>query len=479
MAVRHYKIVLTTVGPVHVGNGEKLGKKDYFKLDDKSIGVLDVEKFVGRLSSKDLEEYCAFLESKDSRYSLQDFIDDHRQLSDAARKSVLYRVETALAKARRGSLQYFEVSKFVKDSYGCPYVPGSSLKGMLRTALLTYLILKDRSSYADLYDSFLARGNDRSKHFKACKKIERKAFWLEKPDAKDGKVVNDIMHYVSVSDSAPLSTNDLVFVKKYDKFSRNDTGRHKLAMGQISKESGYYEGNELNIYRESIRPGTRIEFTLDVDERIDAYLGGLVLDRDGITSVLEASFEVYKRCFLDYFDYQNDAFESNAGGTSDDGRCRYIYQSGPFAGMRCRNMAVGDTGYCNPHKEYAVPKGKQVACCLGGGVDFDSKTVVNALLGEGRERVDEISRILYAQFPTWLDPSIHSNLQDEISESGFVAIRRGAKRNRSGKVTKGKEDHRHWKDVELGVSPHTLKLGIIGDKKYPMGRCTIEIEEAQ
>lgn len=475
MAIRHYKLVLTTVGPIHIGNGSTYTGKDYFKLDSKTVGVLDAKKFVGLLSPEDLDEYCIFLSQSGSRLSLQTFLNGHRNLQGAAERCVAYRVEMALAKARRGSDQYFDVFQFVKGADGLPYVPGSSVKGMLRTALLSNLILRDRESYARLYDSAAARNGRDS--LTACKAIERKAFWQEKPDDSDATLANDIMRYVSVSDSVPLSTSDLVFVKKYDRFSRGDSAEHKLSMGKISNEPEYFEGNALNIYRECIKPGSRIELTIDIDEKIDAYLDGLCLDREGLISIFETSYELYKRCFLDGFDVEG-AMDGGADDSVDDGRCHYVYASGPSEGMRCRNRSFEGTGYCRLHQEHASPIAKTPTCYLGGGVDFDSKTVINALFESSPERIDEISRILYAQFPTWLDPSMHRRLEGEIREAGFVPDRRSASR-RNGRLIRGKDDHRHWKDAELGVSPHTLKLGIMGDKKYPMGKCSIAIEESR
>jgi CRISPR/Cas system CSM-associated protein Csm5 (group 7 of RAMP superfamily) len=472
MSLRRYRIVLTAIGPVHIGNGQAYKKKDYFKIDDKRVGVLDVKHFVSLLSPEELDDYCRFLET-DSRSGFQDFIEQNRQLKEKAYKCVLYEVETTLAKARRGSYQYIDVAQCIKDQQHRPYIPGSSLKGMLRTALLTSLILRDQQSYSALYDSSLAQNKSKT----ACKAIERRVFWKETPDTKDPDIVNDIMRYVSVSDSEPLSVTDLVFAKKYDKFALTDPGSHKHAIGKISREPAYREGNELNIYREAIRPGTRVEFTVNVDERIDAYLDGITLNADGIISVLEDAFGLYKRCFLDSFESETTSGNRNAS-TPDDGRCQFVYTNGILKGKRCRNRAVGNTGYCNTHKDQTMPVSKQVACYLGGGVDFDSKTVVNALFSQRADRVYEISRILYAQFPTKLDSRIHDDLESDVREAGFEPIRMQARRNGS-RLIKGKDDHRHWKDAELGVSPHTMKLAIIGGKKYPMGKCSLQIEELQ
>lgn len=36
-----------------------------------------------------------------------------------------------------------EIDAFIKDAYGMPYIPGSSIKGMIRTALIAWEIRKD------------------------------------------------------------------------------------------------------------------------------------------------------------------------------------------------------------------------------------------------------------------------------------------------------------------------------------------------
>lgn len=466
MAVRHYRLSITTAGPLHIGNGETCGKRDYFVVDRSHVAVLDMPRFVAELDDGQLDEYCRFL-AADAGGSLEQFLDS-KGLMAIARRHVRYQVDTPLARAPRGQWNRLAVAQFVKDAHGCPYVPGSSVKGMLRTAILAHLILADPARYAPLYDR--GKALDRSTRRSACMDIEREAFWREHPDPYDDKVASDIMRHVSASDSAPLPTDALVFARKYDKFAKSDPGAHKRRMGNTSV-GAYNEGNELNIYRECVRPGTDIELTLDVDDRIDAHLGGLALDARGLVSVLEEGFGLYRRRFLDKFDL-GGVEGAGTGGGADDGNCRYVIASGPLKGRRCPNKAVGGTGYCNTHREHAAPAVDKAACYLGGGTDFNTKTVANALLGDGRGATYEISRILYAQFPTQLDPS-RRELRDEVLEAGFEPEgRRFPGRQR-------KQDHRHWKDTELGVSPHTVKLGIIGGKPYLMGRCSLAIEEVR
>lgn len=481
MSSKKYKLTLTAEGPVHIGDGGKYGKKDYFLTKQRTIAILDVPNFVGELDPDQLNDYCEFLKN-DSGTGLQEYLDKEKGLDAVAQREQLYTLNAKLARTRCGSYQYLDIWRFVKDAYGCPYVPGSSIKGMLRTAILTSLIKRDREAYEKLYD----RG-EVLKNLKNLKRadvgIQQKAFWVEPPNKDKNSAVNDILKYLSVSDSEPLSTDDLVLVKKYDKFSKDDYGRHKKKLGKISDEKAYYQGNELNIYRECLRPGTVISTTITIDERIGKYFDGLQLDKDGLSKALLSSHEVYQECFLSYFDI-DDEVTLTKKEVSSDGACRYVIQDGPLAGMRCRNRAVGGTGYCNMHKEYAKSgdtggsgSTQDPVCYLGGGIDFNTKTIENALFVDEKRRVDEVSHILFAQFPTKLDLSLHDQLKTDIQRAGFEPKTIKAQYNKNGRLKKAKEDHRHWCDSTLGVSPHTLKMGKIGDKMYPMGKCRARFEE--
>ena len=149
--------------------------------------------------------------------------------------------------------------------------------------------------------------------------------------------------------------------------------------------------------------------------------------------------------------------------------------------MRCRNHAVEGTKYCNKHAGEAsegLPTSEAV-CYLGGGVDFMSKTIVAALSGSERESVEAISQIMFDQFPTKIDRSIYPGLSDRVRRAGFDPQTMKAFYDRkTGRLKRGKDDHRHWRDAELGVSPHTMKWGLIGKRRYPMGKCTVCVKEA-
>lgn len=461
--MRRFRLDITVRGLVHIGNGQQYGKKDYFAKEGK-VAVLDVRKFASLLTPSQMSRYCGFLEDGKDRFGLQGFLGrmENADLLNLARRSISYQIDSPIATARRGSIQYHDVFQFVKDPYGNPYVPGSSVKGMLRTAILLCMVLNE--------DELRSIG-ERSlgKRTKADFALNGKSFWKEAPNPSDGSIINDVMKYISVSDSAPLSTANLVFAKKFDKFSKDDPVDHKSSRGK----SVSLEGNELDVYRECLRPGTVISVDVSVDERIDEYLFDFPLDAQGLSRVLKRSFDFYSKRFLSHFEDRADVVPAKAD--SADGACRYIFPTGLLAGKRCRNKAIGDTGFCRTHQgqSASVLSDSGTICYLGGGIDFMSKTVTSALFYDEWDAVRAIAEILYFQFPTRVDRREHPGLYGAVGGAGFEP--HDFKSRRGGRIKKTKEDHRHWRDEEIGVSPHTMKWGTVGRDRYPMGKCSIVV----
>lgn len=475
MGVRLLRLHVKTAGLVHIGNGQSYGKKDYFARGGK-IAVLDVHRFVSKLSPSQITRYCDFLSGNVGESRLQGFLDrkENTDLSKVAQSSILYQIDSPIATARRGSIQYHDVQQFIKDPCGKPYIPGSSIKGMLRTALLVNMLLDDAELRKSVDTGFLTR-KDMAVSGNADIKLDKTAFWRERPDYSDPNLVNDIMRYVSVSDSEPLSVGDLVFAKKFDKFSKSDPVDHKLDMGKLT----VMDGNELDVYRECLRPGTTVTVDVSVDERIDPYFSSLTPDACGLAKMLQRSFDLYSRRFLCHFDL-GEADGGSSAQQSADGRCQYIYTSGPLMGMRCRNKAVDGMGFCNTHKGKAeqTPAVAEAVCYLGGGVDYLSKTVTSALCANDDEALDVVSHVLYEQFPTKVNRAIRPELERAVRRAGFDPRPFDERRfGPAGRNRQTKNDHRHWRDAEIGVSPHTMKWGIVGEKCYPMGKCSISIEE--
>ncbi len=430
MGVSHYKVALTVKGLVHIGNGQSYGKKDYFKGKDGRICVLDPGKFIEQLRKEcpeQIDSYCDFLLKSDDK--LNEWLKGQRVRP--TKEAIAYKISgSSLGKQ-------CQVEEFIKNPYdGNPYVPGSSFKGALRTALFAEIIERDRDAYEATYlSSHNGKNNsDWRTSENADSDLEEKVFKREHPDSNQPEVINDIMRFVSVSDSEPLSTECLVLAQKYDRFSPDD---EKVRKGK--KE------NRINTYRECLKPETVVNLQVDIDDRINNndYLP-FNLDAEHIASIFQDFNKRYKECFLDYFDISDvDNGEVQSSTQPDDGYCHHMIEidfGDHIEKIRCKKRAVDGTGYCKDHQDEARQTDNLIEskaiCYLGGGVDFDSKTVLNALFADNNKRLDEISKTISAKADT---------------------------------------KHRHWQDKNLGVSPHTLKLGYADGEKYLMGKCELSI----
>jgi len=92
-----------------------------------------------------------------------------------------------------------QVQLHVKSA-GQPYIPGSSLKGAIRTALLTHLLFLDNE------DKFIKYINEEKEKSRSFSYIGQDIF---------GKFGDDSLKYLQVSDSRPFNQEDMKIVKFY------------------------------------------------------------------------------------------------------------------------------------------------------------------------------------------------------------------------------------------------------------------------
>ena len=136
---RTFKLSLLTLAPIHIGNGEKYTSREFI-YENKKFYFPDMGKFYNKMVEKRLaEKFEAFLiqtrpNARNNR--LISFLNDNRI---AERSFGGYSIsETGLESDKNpdsaGAIN--EVNKFIRDAFGNPYIPGSSLKGAIRTILM-------------------------------------------------------------------------------------------------------------------------------------------------------------------------------------------------------------------------------------------------------------------------------------------------------------------------------------------------------
>lgn len=231
-----YNFHLLVLGPVHIGNGSTYSAKDYI-YENNGYYFPDLGKMYLQLSPAKRAAFESFLQTKD-RKKLIDFI-HHQNIT--ARDFGGYTIKASNFETdKKGRLN--EIRAFVKDPYGNPYIPGSSLKGALRTILINEKFTQG--------DKNIPWGHE-----------------------------DDIFNEIRVSDSKPIEKDRLIIVQKWDLNRRN------------------LDPKSLPLYREALKPMTKIDFTITTTSLRATEL------IDQLPQLAERMYEHYRQYFLaDYPD---------------------------------------------------------------------------------------------------------------------------------------------------------------------------------
>jgi CRISPR-associated protein Csm5 len=174
--------------PVHVGSGNRLLMNLDFVVRGNRVVVLDTPKLFGYLIEKGYDAV------EIAKIELKELIEDIA-VENFKRYSVPF---TGVVKS--------EISEHIKTG-GKPYIPGSSIKGAIRTAVLWYAVKNNRRLLDFAIKSLenkisRNRGMVTSKILKeADDELERVVFGKEPRNTR-----NDIMRAVRVEDSKPFKS---------------------------------------------------------------------------------------------------------------------------------------------------------------------------------------------------------------------------------------------------------------------------------
>lgn len=253
--IKKYKAKFVALSPIHIGTGEVLPACRYvLPPKGKDQGWCLKESFTARLLAEGRVSIKDYMEQPF-------FYDSHILKGHLDKTNLLYPV--SFTKAAREKLKK-EVRPFIRDGFGRPYLPGSSIKGMLRTALVFSLLMNDGQEKKNLLNELnrlrpgriIEKMNNvnkknikeiRSKNNDRVSLVEGLFRSLEKPDPK-----NDILRAVKVSDSDPIETP--LVVAAVNIFTSKDGEFKPLSSGTPP------------IFCEVVEPGTAVYFDIAVDE---------------------------------------------------------------------------------------------------------------------------------------------------------------------------------------------------------------------
>lgn len=234
-----YDLVLTTRSPLFVGSGQEYTKKEYlYNSRTNEVSFLDQRKLFDFLAEEGLvDAFEGFMLGPDSNLYL--FLTKDCRIPPA-RLNALIRCRVSAAEALKEGEHPEGIRAFQRDAAGRVYVPGSSVKGALRTAWLLDAVLDDPGPH-ELSHS--RRPNDRVP-FPEAPYLNRLSL-----DGRKENTVNDIFRGVQVSDSLPVSDRVMMLAGKTD--AMPDGGTHSI-----------------NLCRECVAPGVPLRFKLTLDTSV-------------------------------------------------------------------------------------------------------------------------------------------------------------------------------------------------------------------
>ncbi len=365
--LQEYTLTLTTKAPVFVGSGVVYGKMDYiFDAVRKTVSFIDQTQFFQLLIDRDLiDKYESFILNKRSTENKRTTENEHptdtiqyflKSICKLDAKTInsliINRVSAADALDENHSLQ--KIQAFIHRADGRAYIPGSSLKGCLRTVLLTNMLLRDSNKVNPINIKQLN-----------IKQLESKYLHTLQITNKQSDMVNSIMRGISISDSEPIDEKNMILASKIDSFP-----------------DGFK--NRINVVRQCVAPETKITFRLTLDQNI--LSGANILTE--LREAIRAFDAFYIREYNSYFAIKKE-FED-------------LFRD-----------------------DFIV---------LGGGSGFFAKNLI---------------------YPFYA-PN-HAKAVKTVSQSM-------------------QQKHKHEKDIEYGISPHTFKITEFDRFAYPIGLCQVTIQ---
>ena len=222
------KYQLKTITPVHIGTGETLSQIDGF-YDNGRWHRIDIDAVLAAIPESDLNRLTIAMGQRNFQWG---------RYLPTNQPSASYTLPCP------EDPRETEIREAIKDVFDRPMIPGSSIKGAIRTALLWDLISDDnKEAQNDLKEQLQRRSNQN---------------WVGQPIERRvlGKDPNhDLMRVVQVSDTAPIPIEALEMGVAWTVTLNRD--------GELVQKR---EGNrEYKTFVEQIRAEQTFDFSIKID----------------------------------------------------------------------------------------------------------------------------------------------------------------------------------------------------------------------
>lgn len=235
--------MVQALSPIHIGTGDVLNPLSYIYTGDE-VRVIDEALLMEWLGTNP-SAASRFITAAETRQSIGDFLRAERVRFEGFTRYTL------AAKITRAPT---DIRPFIKTIDSRPYLPGSSLKGCLRSALLRGVVLADperAEDFAEIVEESAERRRTGSEEIEASVFVQ--------PGVKRQRYSNyDLNRALVVSDSAPRKVDRLEIVEA-----------RMLSLQTNGRMEYKRQGNTpVPIFIEAIQPMTKFQMLLRRDMRL-------------------------------------------------------------------------------------------------------------------------------------------------------------------------------------------------------------------
>lgn len=381
--MKYEEIRLSVFTPIFIGSNEKYEKYQYI-YDNKKVYFLNETKWCEFLFKNQLlDQFVNDISKFGDRRNLQEWISQNQKLcgfDGDIKKGIAYLLNHHILENGIPSYEVNKVNnqieKYIRDGCGNPYIPGSTLKGAFRTAILVHCLRygdyeKIRQAAWCRFEQALQSRNAwklKNEITDEIRKVENSIFGV-----KENKCTESMMRGLIVSD-AVFEKYSLCIAKK------QDISYHAANQGK--------DPHGVSLFRECVDKDSEASFRVGIDEE--------KLEKLGIYS-----FDDLLKQLVEFVQFQHDIF------------ARVIkknYQE---------ELLDIDDGY--------------VDMILGGGTGFINKTILYALAPNQRSAVSVVNALLKKakrNQDTELAPrtlKLVYNAQNETFLMGLCRLKKGKK----------------------------------------------------
>lgn len=122
------KVTLKTLTPVHIGSGNELQRDIEFLYKQGELAVIDEQKVLNIIGEENIHQWVSIIEKRENLLNYLEKRKPELKIPETAKRTMkVFCRDLSRAKTLKEQLH---------DGMGYPYIPGSSIKGAIRTAFL-------------------------------------------------------------------------------------------------------------------------------------------------------------------------------------------------------------------------------------------------------------------------------------------------------------------------------------------------------